>query len=232
VPLELTWKEIALRLLLAAAASACIGANRDEKGRPAGLRTTMLVCLAATLAMIQVNLLLSLHGKSGDNFNTLDLMRLPLGILSGIGFIGAGTIIKRGEMTLGVTTAATLWYVTVLGLLFGGGQLGVAIAASLGGLVILTSVKRVERRLPKSHRGTLTMAFSAPTIDESELRERLRGQGFGVDRWKVSFGPTPGLSSLECVLEWRAPGGRSPGLPAGISELRNLEGVTLVEWEQ
>jgi putative Mg2+ transporter-C (MgtC) family protein len=232
MPLELSWKEIALRLGLAALASACIGINRDETGRPAGLRTTMLVCLAATLAMIQVNLLLALHGKSGDNFNTLDLMRLPLGILSGIGFIGAGTIIKRGVSTIGLTTAATLWYVTVLGLLFGGGQLGVAIAASIVGFCILSGLKLVELGLKRVRRGTLKLVFAGPALEESDIRDRLRGQGFHPHQLKVDYGPGGQLLSFECVLEWKAPGRQEPHIPLGVSELRTVAGVAGLHWEE
>ncbi len=118
----LTGQEIALRLGLTVLAGAFIGFNRSEHGRPAGLRTTMLVCLAASLSMIQANLLLGAAGRPADSFVTLDLMRLPLGILSGMGFIGGGVILKRQNLVFGITTAATLWFVTVLGLCFGGGQ--------------------------------------------------------------------------------------------------------------
>jgi hypothetical protein len=84
------WFDIALRLALSGVASAVIGANRGEHDRPVGLRTTMLVSLslAATISMIQVNLLLPIAGKSADSFVVMDLMRLH--ILSGMGFIGAG----------------------------------------------------------------------------------------------------------------------------------------------
>ena len=120
---DITWADIALRLALTVVAGAVIGLNRGEHGLPAGLRTTLLVCLAACLSMIQANILMASGGKPGDSFVTIDLMRLPLGILSGMGFIGGGVILKRGNLVLGVTTAATLWFVTVLGLCFGGGQL-------------------------------------------------------------------------------------------------------------
>src|SRR5215470_7526905 len=89
---------------------------------PPGLRTTLLVCLAASVAMIEANLLLPLTGKPSDSFVQLDVMRLPLGILSGMGFLRAGAIIRRPDLVMGVTTAATLWMVTVVGLCFGGGQ--------------------------------------------------------------------------------------------------------------
>jgi putative Mg2+ transporter-C (MgtC) family protein len=110
-------------LLCTLLAGMVVGINRDEKGRAAGTRTNVLVCLAASLSMIQANLLMHSKGKAADSFVVLDLMRLPLGILSGMGFIGAGAILREGDMVLGVTTAATLWIVTVLGLCFGGDQI-------------------------------------------------------------------------------------------------------------
>ena len=73
--------------------------------------------------MIQMNLLMESNGKTQDSFAVMDLMRLPLGILTGVGFIGAGAIVRKSEMVVGVTTAATLWFATVVGLCLGGGQL-------------------------------------------------------------------------------------------------------------
>jgi len=89
-----------------------VGFNREEHGRAAGLCTMILVCVAAAVSMIQVGLLLETRGRNPDSFVMLDLMRLPLGILSGMGFIGAGAILRRGSAVVGVTTAATLWFVT------------------------------------------------------------------------------------------------------------------------
>ena len=123
MPLSLTWSEIALRLGLAVLAGAAVGLDRGEHGRPAGLRTNLLVCLAAAVAMLLANLLLPTSGKTSSSFAVLDLMRLPLGILTGMGFIGAGAILRRDGLVLGVTTAATLWLVTVIGLCFGAGRL-------------------------------------------------------------------------------------------------------------
>jgi putative Mg2+ transporter-C (MgtC) family protein len=71
--------------------------------------------------MLQVNLLLPMQGKTSSSFAVMDLMRLPLGILSGMGFIGAGAIVRKDSLVHGLTTAATLWFVTGLGLCFGGG---------------------------------------------------------------------------------------------------------------
>src|SRR5215813_13841430 len=97
-------QEITFRLVLTVMAGTIIGINRGEHGRPAGLRTTILVCVAASVAMIQANLLLSSAGRSPDSIVMLDLMRLPLGILSGMGFIGGGVILRRGIIVDAVTT--------------------------------------------------------------------------------------------------------------------------------
>jgi putative Mg2+ transporter-C (MgtC) family protein len=129
MPLELSWREMTIRLALSVLAGAVIDANRERRRRPAGLRTATLVSLAAAAAMIEANPLLPQTGKARDSFVALDLMRLPLGVLPGIGFIGAGTIPKKGDTVSGVTTAATIWFVTVIGLCSGGGQRSLGAAA-------------------------------------------------------------------------------------------------------
>ena len=125
-------------------AGAIIGYNRGEQGKSAGLRTTLLVCLAASVAMLQVNELLNLSGRPNEPFIMNDLMRLPLGILTGVGFIGAGAILRRRDIVLGVTTAATLWYVTVIGLCFGGGQLLLGWLATAIGCFVLWGLKSLR----------------------------------------------------------------------------------------
>src|SRR3954453_10583072 len=117
MPLVVDWSDIALRLAFTVLAGALIGLERDERGRPAGLRTMLLVCLAASLALIQANLLLSTTGKTPDSFVNFDVMRLPLGIVTGMGLIGGGVILRRrGNLVIGVSTAGALWFVTILGL--------------------------------------------------------------------------------------------------------------------
>jgi putative Mg2+ transporter-C (MgtC) family protein len=161
MPFAVSWTELVLRLLLATVAGTLVGLNRGQSGNAAGLRTTLLVCLAACIAMIQVNVLLTQHGKPYDSFVTLDLMRLPLGILSGVGFIGAGSILHRDGLVQGVTTAAAMWFVTVIGLCAGGGQYALAVAGTVLGLVVLKTFSWVENWLPRRRRVTLTVAHHA-----------------------------------------------------------------------
>lgn len=162
MPLSLSWQVIALRLGLSVLAGALIGINRGEHGHPAGLRTTLLVCLAAAVAMIQVNLLLNMTGKEGGSFVVMDLMRLPLGILSGMGFIGAGAILRKGDIVRGVTTAATMWFVTVLGLCFGGGQIGLGLAGLILGLLVLWGMKYFENQMNQDRTATFSLETGGP----------------------------------------------------------------------
>jgi putative Mg2+ transporter-C (MgtC) family protein len=231
--LNLTPAQIALRLTLAVIASALIGLNRDERGHPAGLRTTMLVCLAATFAMLQVNLLLPMMGRPGSSFVMNDLMRLPLGILSGIGFIGAGVIVKRdNQLVTGVTTAATLWYVTVLGLLFGGGQLRTGCAAAILAIAILWGLKHIESLLPREHHGNLCLTLDATAPSEADLRRHILAAGCDFTRWNPTYNPPSTLSSLDCTLHWRERAFRSPHTPAAIEQLRALPGIRSLTWQE
>jgi putative Mg2+ transporter-C (MgtC) family protein len=164
MPLHPTWGDIAIRITLTIIAGALIGSNRESRGHAAGLRTTILVCLAASVAMIQVNMLLPLAGKTSDGFSVMDLMRLPLGILTGVGFIGGGSILKKGDLVIGVTTAATLWIVTVIGLCLGGGQLILGIGATLISLITIWLLKWVDLKIPREYHAFVWINMNAGNI--------------------------------------------------------------------
>ena len=203
MPAEITWSEIALRLFCTVIGGALIGINRGEHGRAAGLRTTLLVCLAASLAMIQVNLLLNVAGKTPGSFVVLDLMRLPLGILSGMGFIGAGAILRRDNMVLGITTAATLWYVTVMGLCFGGGQIALGMIALALGLIILTALKWVEDHWKQDRQATLTIVTGESRPTETEIAKVLAEANYKIAFSSIVYGGDGMARELICQICWR-----------------------------
>src|SRR6185312_11405433 len=180
MPINPAWTEISLRLLCALVTGAIFGLNRSEHGRAAGLRTSILVCLAACIAMLQVNVLLSLKGRAPDSFVMNDLMRLPLGILSGIGFIGAGAIVRRDNLVVGVTTAATIWFLTVLGLCFGGGQLALGIAGGAIGMLVLASLKPLEKYLRQDRQATLRIVMKETLSADLEIRALLQDDGYQI----------------------------------------------------
>ncbi|MBN3723924.1 MgtC/SapB family protein [Burkholderia sp. Ac-20379] len=179
MPLVLAPADIAARLAVCLVAGLLIGLNRGESGKAAGLRTTVLVCLTACLAMLQVNALLAQTGKAAQSFAVLDLMRLPLGILSGMGFIGAGAILRRGGFVTGLTTAATLWFVTMIGLCAGGGQLGLAALGTVLGFGVLAGLKPLEQRLPHRRHAWLSIDETRGTAGDTPrtraMLDRLAG---------------------------------------------------------
>ncbi|AEI38129.1 MAG: MgtC/SapB family protein [Zymomonas mobilis subsp. pomaceae] len=179
--LYLTWYDIALRLALAMICGIVIGFDRGSRGHAAGLRTIMLVSLAAAVAMIQANMMLSVTGKTAGSFINMDIMRLPLGILTGVGFIGGGAILKRGDLITGVTTAATLWIMTVIGLCFGGGQLLLGIVATILGVVTLWLFRWVEVEMPRRHRAILILRASLSDFSLIRLGKIVKPLGYKVD---------------------------------------------------
>ncbi len=136
--------ELVSRLVLAAALGSVIGFERERLSWAAGLRTHMLVCVGAALSMI-----VSAFGFAdvlGQEHVVLDPSRVAAQVVSGIGFLGAGLILLRGEVVRGLTTAAGLWSVAAIGLAVGGGLYIAAFAATLIILIILAGLKPLERR--------------------------------------------------------------------------------------
>jgi putative Mg2+ transporter-C (MgtC) family protein len=180
VPLVPEWPDLAARLLLTLLACAALGVDRGESGQSVGIRTVALVGLAAALSMIAANLLLTTDGKTGASFSVLDLMRLPLGILTGMGFIGAGAIIKHGSSIEGLTTAATIWFATMLGIVFGSGLFVLGLVSAAAGCLVLTGLRPFERRFVSRSRGLLRIVAEAP--GESLMSLSLEGVSLRLKR--------------------------------------------------
>jgi putative Mg2+ transporter-C (MgtC) family protein len=225
--LTLTWGDVLLRLLLAVAVGLLIGYNRTHRGKAAGMVTTVLVTVSAAVAMIQVNLLLPTAGRPPSSFVMNDLMRLPLGVLTGVGFIGAGAILRREDLVVGVTTAATLWLLTIIGLCLGGGQIGLGLAATLLGLLALSVVKACENRLRAEHRARLKVELDTQGPTEDEVRERLEREGLRIVAARTRLSTRLGRRSMVfqvCYMQ-RAPQTQTPVV------VRELASAAIsVEW--
>jgi putative Mg2+ transporter-C (MgtC) family protein len=230
MPFTLTWSDIALRLACTVLAGALVGADRDERGKAAGIRTNVLVCLAASLSMILANGLLGTSGKNSSSFVQLDMMRLPLGILSGMGFIGAGAILRKGEMVIGVTTAATLWTMTMLGLCFGAGKILLGSVGLMITLFTLWVLSLIERRLSQEQRGTLCLVTAEEELSR-ELRGLVKQSGMQVHSWSEDVSREKARVVIQCELRWRArPGEREE--PPLINALRQRPEIVRVRWQK
>lgn len=228
MPLHPTWDDLAVRLILTLLAGALIGFNREEGGHAAGLRTNILVCLAASVAMIQANLLSDSTGKTPESFVVYDLMRFPLGILSGMGFIGAGAILRRGDLVRGVTTAATLWFGTIVGLCFGGGQIYIGIAATLIGTAVLWLLKGVDQRIPREQHARLLIQYRREVALERLLSEEPALAGL---RYKLlsERRDVEGPSEAHYELRWQS-SSRAPPRVDFVEGLLGRNGILSVEW--
>jgi len=136
--------EIVLKLILAIVLGGLIGLEREFSHKPAGLRTNIMICVGSAMMMILSEVMLA-----GRGANTGDSLRIAAGVITGMGFIGAGTIIQSRGIVHGLTTASTLWAVTGLGLVIGAGYYLISLIFS--GLVILTLVlfRKIEELFPK-----------------------------------------------------------------------------------
>src|ERR1700754_487651 len=164
--------ELIARLVMAAALGSVIGFERERLSWAAGLRTHMLVCVGSTLIMI-----VSAFGFFDVRQNehvVLDPSRVAAQVVSGIGFLGAGSILLRGEIVRGLTTAASLWSVAAIGLAVGGGLYTASIAATVIILVILAGVKPLERRfITAKQRRQMTLLVERGTLTLHSLHDTL-----------------------------------------------------------
>lgn len=229
MPLHIGWGEIGLRLALTVIAGLLIGYNRTEHGKAAGLRTTLLVCLAASVAMMQMNLLLPTAGRASDSFVMNDLMRLPLGILTGVGFIGAGAILRKNELVLGITTAATMWFATVVGLCMGGGQLLLGSIAALLGFAVLWGFRYIENHVERYQLAELKITIQGNQLQPLEVRERLEAYKFGIKSLSITNSIREHCRKIDFAVRCPSVGGRVD-IPAILSDLEHLPGVIELEW--
>jgi putative Mg2+ transporter-C (MgtC) family protein len=146
---------------------------------------------------------LSVAGKAANSFVVMDLMRLPLGILSGMGFIGAGAILRRDNVVVGITTAATLWFVTVMGLCFGGGQIALGWIALALGLFILVGLKWVEDHWKQERYATLTIVAGPNGPMENEIANAFVAAHCRIKFSSIVYGEGGSMRELVCQVRWR-----------------------------
>ena len=133
------------RLILAVIAGGLIGFEREVSRRSAGLRTHILVCLGSSLIMLTSLYVFDIYKDSVP----LDPVRIAAGVVMGIGFLGAGAIIRSGEVVRGLTTAATIWLVAGIGLAIGCGFYLAGLIATILAIAVLSLLKQLEGKIIK-----------------------------------------------------------------------------------
>ena len=218
---ELTVTEIVLRVLLAVAIGGLIGLERGMKNRPAGLRTYMLVCVGACVVMLT-------NQYTYQVYQVGDPVRMGAQVISGIGFLGAGTIIVTSRNQIkGLTTAAGLWTAGGIGLAIGIGLYEVAIAASVAVFIILTVLHQLDFRVrKKAHILEAYVELNQQTHLGNFLKEA-RDRGLEPSNVQLDHEDVVSGSQLSFIVTIK--GKKSQNQDAMFTQLRKLEGVEYIE---
>jgi putative Mg2+ transporter-C (MgtC) family protein len=142
----LSFQEMLLRVGLATALAAVIGYERDVRGRPAGLRTHTLVGLSSALFMVVSTYFAFSQSYTPGGIVEVDASRIAASVVSGVGFLAGGAILRTGVTVQGLTTAAGLWLVAAIGLAVGGGMYSLGLVGTVIGVLALTALRRFEDR--------------------------------------------------------------------------------------
>ena len=215
--------EFVARLVLALILGGLIGLERQSHGRPAGLRTNILVCLGSAAIIVAFQKLFQDSSLNAESVIRMDPARAAAGVITGIGFLGAGTIVKSETFIRGLTTAASIWVVAAVGIILGLGQYDIALV--LTALVLVTLMGLHHLRISSDRYARIELAGPGTAPPETLLDElaaldlSLRREGYAVDRdggWRAVF-------SVRY---------RDPATPRrALARLAARDGVTRVSWE-
>lgn len=162
--------DTAIRLLLSILLGGLVGYERQASNKAAGLRTHVLVCMGSCMIMIlSVNVYYTVEGQTNA-----DPARLAAQVISGIGFLGAGTIMKEGPLVTGLTTAASIWVVSAIGLAVGFGYYSGAILATILAFVTLSLLYQLEKRLKARSRLKVVITLVNDRSKIEEMCQTLR----------------------------------------------------------
>jgi len=222
--------DMILRLLVAALLGGIVGMERGSGDRPAGFRTHILVCAGSALIM-----LVSMYGFEGfadvplKYPNNRDSARIAAQVVSGIGFLGAGTILHEGITVRGLTTAASLWMISAIGLATGAGMYLVSVVATIITFTTLTTFHSVEKRFAaassKSDKKYIRVVASNTPELVAEVATFLTQNGIKVKTINVQNNSSNDKVVLELYLRFN----KEVDLGIVIDGLRQIEGVKSIE---
>lgn len=167
------------KLLLATVLGGAIGLERELAGKPAGLRTNILICIGAVLFM-QLSIDVAEIGFSPDGHPFGDTTRIAAQIVSGIGFLGAGAILHSEGAVIGLTSAATVWVVAAIGAAIGAGSYIIALGSTALIMLVLVGLRPVEARLLTKRRRVHATIRVKPEASYSEVEKIITDRGLHV----------------------------------------------------
>ncbi|MEX1032942.1 MAG: MgtC/SapB family protein [Cellvibrionaceae bacterium] len=193
--------EAGIRLLAATVAGGIIGSERAYNGRAAGFRTHILVCVASALLMLLMQY--QWLAIPADQLSTIrvDPTRMAQGIMTGIGFLGAGVILHDRQTVRGLTTAASIWITAAIGIILGSGFFAIGAMAGVLVLGTLSLFRWVESHIPSRHYARLTIRAELDVDDfQKRIKELVEGEGLTTGNYACTFSRTRRYQELQTTI--------------------------------
>lgn len=215
-----TWQNIVTRIAISLALGIVIGIDRGAKRRGGGARTTITVCLGATMVMLLEQYLEEIYPER------FDISRIAAQVVSGVGFLGAGSILVSGHQIKGLTSAASIWTCACIGLAVGIGFIDGAVIITGILLMVLHILPMIEKRIYQWSRYVTLYIESDRNRTAAMLLHKLRSDGCTVDMYDVDKSRAEG-QSFTILITVRIPARMKKG--EYLKELEHLEGVLFVD---
>ncbi|WP_069856810.1 MgtC/SapB family protein [Desulfoplanes formicivorans] len=190
-----------VRLLVAMILGAFVGLERQTRGREAGLRTNILVCLGSATIIVVFQKLSMEFNVGAESAIRMDPARAAAGVITGIGFLGAGTIVKSKDFVRGLTTAASIWVVSAIGVTVGLGEFVIAYVLTMLVLVALYALHRLP--IVRDHYFSLHMKWEGDLTLLDQIIDQLQEKGIQIKNRSITRQPKTGSCHVTLVLRTR-----------------------------
>lgn len=196
---DISFPVVIVRLVVSLVLGGIIGMERERHNQPAGFRTHTLICLGATMIML---LSIYVPQHAGSNVSGGDPGRIAAQVVSGIGFLGAGAILRLGVSVKGVTTAASIWVVASLGLVIGAGMYGTAAVSTVFILFILTVLEKIEKRVfTERYLRSINLELATTEFHLASIVGLISGYRIEVQSSDISQSLDDGTTKLKIVVK-------------------------------
>jgi len=193
-----------IRLLAALVLGGLVGLERQSRGRSAGLRTNILVCLGSAAVIVAFQKLsLDVH-QDATSVIRMDPARAAAGVITGIGFLGAGTIVKSKDFVRGLTTAASIWVVSAIGVTVGLGEFVIAVVLTVLVLITLFALHLIPIKFDRY--ATLQLVWHGDPALLGEVTAQLEDEGVVVKHRNVTRRPNEGMCRVTLSMRYRGDG--------------------------
>lgn len=200
--MDLFRHDYVIPILAAVLAGGVIGFEREYRGRAAGIRTHILVCLTSTILMLAAVYQVDWMIGTPHDVIRIDPVRMAHGVLTGVGFLCGGVIFREGFSVRGLTTAASLWITAALGILYGIGLHGLALVGTIATLVVLAGLRLIDGRLPRQRHVDVSVRY-ARAAPPSEAEFLALFAAFGLEPDAVVHKMLPGGEGIELTSTFR-----------------------------